>query len=130
MAEDHPATELKQRTKSFALRIVRLVRALPAGIETKVIGQQLLRCGTATAANYRAACRSRSRAEFISKISIALEEADETAFWLELLADAEIVPQARLAALQAEANELVAILNSSRSTARQNGENPALVACL
>jgi four helix bundle protein len=128
MKQDHPAVELKERTRSFALRIIRLVRALPAGIETRVVGQQLLRSGTAAAANYRAACRSRSRAEFIAKISIALEEADESAFWLELLADAEIIPPVRLTALRDEANQLAAIFNASRNTARQNGHKPALAA--
>jgi four helix bundle protein len=120
MTVEHPATELKDRTKAFALRIIRLIRALPPGMESRVIGHQLLRAGTAVAANYRAVCRARSRAEFVSKMSIVLEEADEASFWLELLSDAELMPQARLADLRAEANELVAIFNASRNTARKN----------
>ncbi|SRR6266536_1199083 len=123
MTVEHPATELKDRTKAFALRIIRLIRALPPGMESRVIGHQLLRAGTAgtaVAANYRAVCRARSRAEFVSKMSIVLEEADEASFWLELLSDAELMPHARLADLRAEANELVAIFNASRNTARKN----------
>ena len=120
MTGEHPATELKDRTKGFALRIIRLIRALPPGMEARVIGHQLLRAGTAVAANYRAVCRARSRAEFVSKMSIVLEEADEASFWLELLSDVELMPPARLADLRAEANELVAIFNASRSTARKN----------
>lgn len=112
--------ELKDRTKAFALRIIRLIRALPPGMETRVISHQLLRSGTAVAANYRAVCRARSRAEFVAKMSMVLEEADESAFWLELLADAEIIPESRLGSLRSEANEWVAIFNASRMTARRN----------
>jgi len=85
-----------------------------------VIGKQLLRCGTAVAANYRAVCRARSKAEFISKISIVVEEADETVFWLELLADTSAVPTGRLSLLLKEANELLAICAASLSTAKNN----------
>jgi four helix bundle protein len=99
--------ELRQRTKQFALRVIRLFRALPKTEEARVLGKQVLRSGTAVAANYRSACRARSRADFISKIGITVEEADETAFWLELLIDAGIVRRGRLEKLQAEANELV-----------------------
>lgn len=120
MTDEHRATELKERTKAFALRIIRLIRALPSGMESRVIGHQLLRSGTAMAANYRAVCRSRSRAEFLAKMSITLEEADESAFWLELLADAEIIPKSKLENLRSEADELVAIFNASRNTARKN----------
>ena len=128
MTEEHPAGELKDRTKTFALRIIRLIRALPPGMESRVISHQLLRSGTAVAANYRAVCRARSRAEFLAKMSIVLEEADESAFWLELLADAELIPNSRLGSLRSEANELVAIFNASRITARKNRGNvgPAL----
>ena len=83
--------ELRERTKSFALRVIRLYRALPKSAEAQVIGKQLLRCGTAVAANYRAVCRSRSRPEFIARLGIVVEEADETMFWLGMLADADIV---------------------------------------
>jgi four helix bundle protein len=123
MTNAHPAAELKDRTKAFALRIIKMIRGLPPGMESRVIGHQLLRCGTAVAANYRAVCRARSRAEFVSKMSIVLEEADEAAFWLELIVDAELISETRLGGLRAEANELVAIFNASRNTARKNRED-------
>jgi len=110
--------ELRQRTKQFALRIIKLFRALPKTQEARVLGKQVLRSGTAVAANYRSACRARSRADFISKIGIAVEEADETAFWVELLIDANIVRKARLENLLAEANELVRIFAATRATAK------------
>jgi four helix bundle protein len=81
------ADAMKLRTKQFAIRIVSVVRSLPRTREGDVLGKQLLRCGTAVAANYRAVCRSRSPAEFISKMNVVVEEADETVFWLELLSD-------------------------------------------
>ena len=120
---EHKAELFKQRTKAFALRIIRLVRSVPKTEEGRVIGQQLLRSGTSIAANYRAACRARSRAEFLSKISTVVEEADETVFWLELLADAGIVASSRLRDLKSEAEELVAIFNASRVTARRNAQS-------
>ncbi|MGB9074102.1 MAG: four helix bundle protein [Terriglobales bacterium] len=125
MALENQAVELKDRTKAFAVRIVRLIRALPPGMESRVIAHQLLRAGTAVAANYRAVCRSRSRAEFLAKMSIVLEEADESAFWLELLVDTELVPESKLASLRPEADQLVAIFNASRATARKNQMKPA-----
>jgi len=97
--------QLRQRTKQFALRIIRLSRHLPSGREADVIGKQVLRSGTAVAANYRAAGRSRSRADFISKISVLVEEADETVFWLELLEEANLMPTTRLEPLLNEARE-------------------------
>jgi four helix bundle protein len=114
------AEALKLRTKQFAIRIVGVVRSLPRTREGDVIGKQLLRCGTAVAANYRAACRARSKAEFISKISIVVEEADETVFWLELLADTAVVSTGKLSLLLKEANELLAICAASLSTAKNN----------
>jgi four helix bundle protein len=93
---EHKAEELNQRTKTFALRIIRLVRSLPGSSEGRVIGTQLLRSGTSVTSNYPAAYRSRSRGGFLSKLSIVFEEADEGAFWLELLTDAGIVARARL----------------------------------
>jgi four helix bundle protein len=114
------AEVLKLRTKQFAIRIVGVVRSLPRTREGDVNGKQLLRCGTAVAANYRAVCRSRSKAEFISKISIVVEEADETAFWLELLADTAVVPTEKLSLLLKEANELLAICEASLRTAKDN----------
>ncbi len=112
--------DLKDRTKQFALRIVRLYRALPLKPDAQVMGKQLLRAGTSVAANYRATCRARSKADFLSKIGVVLEEADETVLWLELLADSGIVPQHRMQNILAEANELVAILVASRKTAAQD----------
>ena len=120
---EHPAVELKVRTKDFALRIIRLTRVLPAGLEGRVIGAQLLRAATSVAANYRAVCRARSRADFVSKLGIVIEEADETAFWLELLVDADIIPAQRLCELQSEANQLIAIFNASRTTAKRGPIN-------
>src|SRR5437870_7154303 len=94
--------ELKTLTKKFALRIIKVSRALPRCPEARVIGHQLLRSGTSVAANYRAACRSRSRADFISKLGIVEEEADETVFWLEFLGDAGLVRKERLSSLLSE----------------------------
>jgi four helix bundle protein len=111
--------DLRRRTKEFALRIINLFRALPKTEEARVLGRQVLRSGTAVAANYRSACRARSHADFISKIGITVEEADETAFWLELIADAGIIKSTKLQSLLAEANELVRIFQASRTTARR-----------
>ena len=102
----------------FAIRIVRLFRSLPKNDEARIMGKQVLRAGTSVAANYRAVCRARSRAEFISKIGVAVEEADETVFWLEILAETGIVPRGRMEELLLEANELLAILAASQRTAR------------
>ena len=116
---EHKAVELKNRTKGFALRIIRLIHALPSSLESKIMDYQLLRSGTSVAANYRAVCRARSRADFVSKLGVVIEEADESAFWLELLSDAQLVPQAKLKDLHSEANQLIAIFNASRMTAKQ-----------
>jgi four helix bundle protein len=88
--------ELRDRTKKFAVRVVRVYKALPFKTDAQVLGKQLIRCGTSVAANYRAACRSRSKAEWVGKIGIVVEEADETAFWLEMLSDCDIVPQKKV----------------------------------
>jgi four helix bundle protein len=114
------AEVLKDRTKQFAIRVVAVVRSLPTSREGNVIGNQLLRSGTAVAANYRAVCRARSRAEFISKMSIVVEEADESVFCLELLADTKVVPKEKLSLLLKEANELLAICAASLRTAKYN----------
>jgi four helix bundle protein len=114
--------QLRQRTKVFALRIIELFRDLPKTEEARILGRQILRSGTSVAANYRSACRSRSRADFILKIGITVEEAHETAFWLELLIDANIVKRDRLGHLLVEANELVRIFQASRTTARSHAE--------
>ena len=118
--------QLKERTKQFAIRIVRVFKSLPKTDEARIIGKQLLRAGTSVAANYRAVCRSRSKAEFISKVSVVVEEADETTFWLELLIATSILPEVRLRDLLIEANELLAIFAASLWTARERwaGHSP------
>ena len=108
---------LKMRTKEFALRTVRMFQALPQSVEAQIMGKQALRSSTSVAANYRAACRARSGAEFVAKIGIALEEADETQFWLELLEESGIVASNRIMHLKQEAGELTAILTSIRKSA-------------
>ncbi|HMB83121.1 MAG TPA: four helix bundle protein [Terriglobales bacterium] len=105
--------ELRNRTKRFALRIIRLFQHLPRSTEAQVLGKQLLRCGTAIAANYRAVGRARSKAEFVSKMGIVVEEADEAVFWIECLIESEIVKPDLLADLLVEANELLAIFAAS-----------------
>jgi four helix bundle protein len=110
--------ELRDRTKAFAVRIVRLYRQLPNRTDAQVLGKQLLRSGTGIAANYRAECRARSKAEWIAKIGIVLEEADETLFWLEMLIDCDIVPVCKMEALIKEGHELSAIFTASGHTAR------------
>src|SRR5262245_59892371 len=112
--------QFKNRTKQFAIRIVRLYRALPRSGEAKAIGNQVLRSGTSVAANYRAVCRARSQAEFIYKMGIVVEETDETVFWLELLVETEILPEAKLKELIKEANELLAVFASSQQTAKSH----------
>ena len=114
------AAELKERTKSFAVRIVNLFRSLPHSADAQTLGKQLLRSGTSVAANYRSVCRARSQAEFIAKIGIVVEEADETVFWLELLSETGVVRAERTKDLLAEANELVAIFGASLRTSKHN----------
>lgn len=114
------AETLKKRTKSFGLRVIRLYRALPRTGVAGVIGHQLLRSGTSVGANYRAVCRSRSGPDFIAKLGVVIEEADESSYWLELLQEADIVAPVRIDPLQAEANELTAIFVAARDTARKN----------
>jgi len=113
-------TELKQRTKEFALRIIKLIGALPRSIEGRALGAQLIRSGTSVGANYRAACRGRSRAEFISKLGIVEEEADESAYWMELIIDARLIPKERVEPLHREACELTAIMVASRISTSGN----------
>jgi four helix bundle protein len=111
-------TELKARTKTFALRIIKLTRAIPKNDDAgRIIAKQIIRSGTSVAANYRASCRARSRAEFVSKIGTVEEEADETALWLELLIESDIMSARKLSALLQEANDLTAIMAASRKTA-------------
>lgn len=108
--------ELKDRTKAFALRVMKLVDTLPETRSGRILANQLGRAGTAVGANYRAACRSRSAAEMISKLAVVEEEADESAFWLELIAGHGIVASEKLAPLLREAGELTAIMVASRKT--------------
>jgi len=110
--------ELKARTKSFALRVIKLVDAMPRSLAAQVIAKQLLRSATSVGANYRAACRAQSHAEFAAKLSIVVEEADETVYWLELLRESSLLKPERLDKILKEANELVAIAAASRKTAK------------
>jgi four helix bundle protein len=112
--------ELRTRTKQFALRIIKLIGALPKDIEGRAIASQFVRCGTSVAANYRAACRARSRPEFVAKMGVVLEEADETQFWLELIIEASLLSAKRVQPLLDEANELVAIFVATRRSASSN----------
>jgi len=111
--------EMKKRTKEFAKRVVRLCRKLPDNREGRLIGNQIFRSGTSVGANYRAACRARSKAEFISKLAIVEEEADETLFWLELIGEMEILDKKLLHSLMQESDEIIAIIVSSIKTSRQ-----------
>jgi four helix bundle protein len=110
--------DLKTRTKDFALRVIRLYAALPKSTESQVIGKQLLRSGMSVGAQYREACRARSNAEFVSKLGGALQELDESSYWMELLVEASIVPQAKLEPLLDEADQLTAILTTCAKNAK------------
>jgi four helix bundle protein len=115
--------DLKRRTKAFALRIIRLVESLPPGTVANVIGRQLAKCGASVGANYRAACRAKSQADFIAKMGIVEEEADESIYWMELLVESELIRKERVEDLMDEANQLVAIFVFSINTARGNKRN-------
>ena len=112
------SAELKERTGAFALRVIKLCASLDRNAVTDVLGRQLLRAGTSVGANYRAACRARSRADFVSKMGIVEEEADECAYWIDLLVKSGQVASKRVAPLLAEADALTAIASASRKTAR------------
>jgi four helix bundle protein len=114
--------ELKQRTRKFALRIIRLVESLPKGRTADVIARELLRSGTSVGANYRAVCRAKSTRDFISKMGIVEEEADETLYWMEILSEADIVKSEKLSLLMKEADELLAIAVASIKTARKKSK--------
>lgn len=118
----YQSEELKIRSKKFALRIISMFQSLPKTDESRIIGKQVLRSGTSVAANDRAACRGRSKAEFIAKIGVVVEEADETVLWLEILVDSEIVKQEKMDSLLNEANELLAIFAASYHTAKYGGK--------
>ncbi len=112
--------ELKLRTKQFALRVIKLVQALPKIDVARVVGKQLLRSGTSVGANYRAVCRARSTAEFIAKLGIVIEEADESCFWLEIIIEAGILKQGLVNSLLKEANEITAIMVASSNSASKH----------
>jgi four helix bundle protein len=123
--ESHKPEILKRRSKAFAIRIIRMCRALPRTLDAQVIGKQVLRSATSVAADYRAVCRARSKVEFFAKMGVTVEEADETVFWLELLADSGILKKERLSPLLTEANGLLAVFAASQRTAR-SGTRPGL----
>jgi four helix bundle protein len=112
--------ELLQRTKQFALRIFKLVGVLPQTIQGRAVAAQLIRSGTSVAANYRAACRARSKPEFIAKFGVVEEEADESAFWLELIIETGLLRPAKVTPLLTEAGEIVAMMASSKKTAAKS----------
>jgi four helix bundle protein len=112
--------EMKRRTKQFALRMIRLVESLPRGRIAEVLGRQLLRSGTSVGADYRAACRAKSTADFVSKMRTIEEETDESLCWMELLVESAIVQTSKLEPLMREADEIISIIVSSIKTARKN----------
>lgn len=114
--------ELRDRTKKFALRIIRLFRSLPYRTDTQVLGKQLLRCGTSVAANYRAVCRARSKAEFVARMGIVAEEADEAVLWLELLIESGILDEAKAGELLTVAKQLAAIFTASEQTSKRGSK--------
>ena len=115
--------ELKERTKQFALRIMKLLDALPNTVSWRAIANQLVRAGTSVGANYRAACRGRSKAEFIAKLGVVIEEADECEYWLELIMDDKLLPEDNVKLLHQEAHELAAIFVASVRTAKSSITN-------
>ncbi len=117
---DVMAERLKRRTKQFSLRVLAMFRNLPKTDEARIIGRQVLRSATSVGANYRATCRARSRREFVSKMSVVVEEADETVFWFEIMDEGGIVPRRLILELMGEGNELLAIFAASLETAKRN----------
>ncbi len=112
------ASELKARTKQLAIRIIRLCMSLPTRGIAESMAKQLIRCGTSVGANYRSACRARSRADFVAKLAIVEEEADECSYWIELLVETGFIETKRVSALLKDLNEITAIVSASRKTAR------------
>jgi four helix bundle protein len=112
--------QLRDRTKKFVVRVIRLCQALPKNSEGQVIARQLLRAGTSVGANYRAACRSRSRAESVSKLGTVIEEADETMYWIELVSELKLIKSELIAPLYQEAEELTRICVAARQTTRRS----------
>lgn len=113
------ADEMKSRTKAFALRVIRATEALPRTRTAEVIGRQLLRSGTSVGANYRAACRAKSTADFINKLGTVEEEADESVYWIEMLMDAGVMGESKLGPLLKEANEITAIIVATIISAKR-----------
>jgi four helix bundle protein len=118
--------EFKKRTKQIALRVIRLVEALPESRTADVIGKQLLRSATSVGANYRAACRGKSTADVIAKLCIVEEEADESLYWMELLIESGIMPPGKLTSLMSEINEIVAMTVASIKTLRSKAQQPPM----
>ncbi|MGA0560618.1 four helix bundle protein [Larkinella sp. VNQ87] len=114
LAKEEFVEEFKKRTKQYVLRSVRVFQALPTTDEAKIIGKQFLRAASSTGANYRAACRARSKAEFYAKLSITIEEADESLFWMEVLTETGIMTYQRMESLMQEATEIVKVLSKAR----------------
>ena len=112
-------TELQSRTKQFGIRVIRLCDALPKSRSANVIANQLMRSATSVGANYRSASRARSKADWINKLGVVIEEADESGFWLELVVDIGLMVESKVSALKKEANELVAIFTASQMTSRR-----------
>jgi four helix bundle protein len=119
--------DFKQRTRTFGLRVIRLVRALPKSTVGTVIGRQLLRCGTSVGANYRAACRARSRADFVAKMKIVEEECDESLYWIELLKESGEMEPARLEDLMKEAETILSLVVASIKTARSRKQTQSSI---
>ena len=122
------ADELQNRTKAFALRIMKLSNSLTTNVAARELARQLVRSAMSVSANYRAARRARSRREFLAKIGIVAEEADETQHWLELISESKMIPVQRLTAIIREAGELVAIFSSTQKTVRMGGSRPKTIA--
>ena len=120
MSDEGRKEDLQIRTKEFALKVIRMYSALPKSAEAQVLGRQVLHSGTSVGANYREASRSRSKLEFIAKIGDCLKELDETAYWLELLAESSVVPKANLAGLRDECDQLLAIFTTISKKAKAN----------
>jgi four helix bundle protein len=116
--------DLKERTKRFALGVLGLIDALPPTVKGRLISQQLVKAGTSVGANYRAACRARSKSEFVAKLGTVIEEADESAFWIELIMEGRILRRELAAPLWQEAGEIIAIMTQSRKTAESSLKTP------
>lgn len=114
------AKEIQQRTKKFTVSIIRFVKVLPKAEECRVLGRQILRSGTSVASNYRAVCRAKSKVDFVFKMKIVCEEADETLFWFELFEEAELVEKSKMKELKTEGEEILKIVSKSITTVKRN----------